>query len=69
MAVEKHYGELPRISCRPADLTQVFLTLLRQAVSALDNQGAIGVTTRQVDDHLLVELAHDGKTQPVSLER
>ncbi len=43
--VDKHYGQLPPISCMPSQLNQVFMNLLVNAAQAIAGQGVITIRT------------------------
>jgi signal transduction histidine kinase len=48
--VEKDYGDLPQVICRPDAINQVFMNLLENASTAIEGEGSITVRTRRVDD-------------------
>jgi two-component system NtrC family sensor kinase len=58
--LEKHFGELPQIPCRPQELNQVFMNILVNAVQAIGQEGLIGVATRVVDGMLRVDIRDNG---------
>ncbi len=64
IAVQRDYGNLPHIACAPAQLNQVFLNLLVNAMQAIEDTrrpgGRIEIATRVQDDHVVVEIADDG---------
>jgi PAS domain S-box-containing protein len=64
IAVEAHYGELPQVSCAPAQLNQVFLNLLVNAIQAIEatsiGSGQIEVRTRASGSAVIVEIADNG---------
>jgi two-component system NtrC family sensor kinase len=43
--VEKHYGELPPVTCMPSQLNQVFMNLLVNAGHAIGERGVITIRT------------------------
>jgi len=47
--IERNYGELPPVICRPDAINQVFMNLLENAVAAIEGRGHIRISTR-VDD-------------------
>lgn len=66
----RDFGALPPLECRPAQLNQVFMNLLLNAVQAIDGQGTITVRTRATDAELVVEIADTGVgIAPENLER
>ena len=44
--VRKDYGDLPMVQCVPSQINQVILNLLVNAAQAIDDRGAITITTR-----------------------
>ena len=44
--VSKKYGDLPMVQCVPSQFNQVILNLLVNAAQAIENRGAITITTR-----------------------
>jgi signal transduction histidine kinase len=63
-----NYGDLPPLMCYPAQVNQVFLNLLTNAIDAIDAKaittidysGHISVNTRVDDDRIRLEIADDG---------
>ena len=68
--VVKRYGELPTVVGRRAALNQVFMSLLMNAVDAIEESGGtIEVRTDQVNDFVHVEISDTGKgISPAQLE-
>jgi signal transduction histidine kinase len=62
--VEKDYGKLPEVLCRPHALNQVFMNLLLNAVQAIENKGRISIVTRRGADEVTVEISDDGAGIP-----
>ncbi|NOY44960.1 MAG: PAS domain-containing protein [Deltaproteobacteria bacterium] len=62
--VERDFGELPQVLCRPQQLNQVFLNLLVNAAHAVkekgQGRGRVRVTTRQEGDRVVVEISDTG---------
>jgi PAS domain S-box-containing protein len=62
--VSRAFGPLPPLECAAADLNQVFLNLLMNAVQAIEatgrGSGVLRVTTRSDGTSILVEVADDG---------
>ena len=57
------YGDIPRISCTPSQLNQVFLNLVTNAAHAIDSTGRTGiikVTTRTHNDYVVIEIKDNG---------
>ncbi len=62
--LEKDFGVLPKISCYPGQLNQVFLNLLVNATHAIEAQGKITVQTRAEDTHAVVRISDNGSGIP-----
>src|SRR5262249_3301003 len=64
IAVEERLGEVPRVAGSPAQLNQVFLNLLVNALQAIEEthraDGRIGITTGAADGEVVVEVADNG---------
>ncbi len=58
--VIKEYGTLPRISCFPNQLNQVFLNIIANAAQAIPGDGEIRVLTRHIDSSVEVAIADTG---------
>jgi len=64
ITVEEHLGELPLVDGSPAQLNQVFLNLLVNAMQAIESthrlDGRIAITTEEKDGEVVVEVADNG---------
>jgi two-component system NtrC family sensor kinase len=64
IAVDERLGELPLVSGSPAQLNQVFLNLLVNAMQAIESthrdDGRIAITTEAHHDEIVVEVADNG---------
>ena len=64
ITIEQHLGELPLVAGSAAQLNQVFLNLLVNAMQAIDSthreDGRIAVTTEAIDGEVVVEVADNG---------
>jgi signal transduction histidine kinase len=58
--VERHYGEIPQITCYPRQLNQVFLNVLLNSIQAIEGGGHITITTYQKDKNVHLSFADDG---------
>ncbi|HIJ86294.1 MAG TPA: response regulator [Desulfuromonadales bacterium] len=54
-------GDIPQISCSSNQLSQVIINLLVNAAHSIDSHGSITVTTRQVDDTVVLSVRDTGK--------
>lgn len=62
--VEKAFGDIGMINCCPAQLNQVFMHLLLNAIDAVEGKGAIKIATRAANGAIIVEVNDDGKGIP-----
>lgn len=58
--VVKAFGDIPKIECRPLQLSQVFINLLMNAAHAIDKHGTITVRTGTQDSGVWIEIADTG---------
>jgi signal transduction histidine kinase len=59
--VRRKLGDIPRLACRPAELNQVFLHVLSNAVGAIESSGRITVETSCDSDVISVRITDDGR--------
>lgn len=65
IVVERHYDEdLPKISAYGADLNQVWMNILDNAIHALDRDGKVIITTKQEESNVLVSFLDNGHGIP-----
>lgn len=64
ITVVRDYADLPQLYCAPAKLNQVFMSLLRNAVAAIERNGQIVVTSRREDGHVALTFADSGRGIP-----
>ncbi|UCD63482.1 MAG: PAS domain S-box protein [Candidatus Zixiibacteriota bacterium] len=62
--VVKNYGDIPKISCYPNQLNQVFMNLVVNACQAIDGKGTVTITTSEKDGNVIVEISDTGKGIP-----
>lgn len=61
ITIEEDYApDLPRVTCYPGELNQLFLNVLINAVQAIPGSGTVKVTTAATNDHILITIADDG---------
>ena len=66
--VIRDYPEtLPKVLCHPAKLNRAFLSVLQNAVQAIEGRGVIRVTVRERDGRIEIGLADDGKGIPATM--
>jgi len=57
-------GELPRISCHPGQLNQVWMNLLNNALDAVGTTGDVQVSARVADDRIEIAVTDTGSGIP-----
>ena len=62
--VERHYGDIPPVTCYPGRLNQVFLNILNNAQQAIDGSGTISITTSLKNDTVQITIADTGSGIP-----
>ncbi len=65
IAVERRYGDLPRVECHPNQINQVFMNLIVNACQAIGQAGALTLTTREVGDEVEILIADTGHGIPL----
>ena len=67
--VKKNLGDIPRITCSPSQINQVFLNLINNAAQSIESgRGVISLTTRRADaTHVAVEVQDNGKGIPADV--
>jgi signal transduction histidine kinase len=56
----KEYGDIPKISCRPGQLNQVFMNILKNAAEAIQDKGTIRIKTFLDAGHVAIRISDDG---------
>jgi signal transduction histidine kinase len=68
--VVKNYGDLPKVTCFPSQLNQVFMNLLNNAMFAMEGKGTITITTEIEGEGVVLRFADTGSgIAPENLER
>ena len=65
--VVREFGTLPQVQCRPAQLNQVFMNVLVNAVQAIPEHGTITLRSGCADDKVWVSISDTGKGIPPEL--
>ncbi len=61
ITIEKDYqSDLPKVHCAPSQINQVFLNLINNGAQAIEGEGVIRLSTRQVDDQVEIRVADTG---------
>ena len=58
--IVKEFEKLPEITCYPAELNQVFLNMIRNALQAIEGEGVITIRTWSSDVHVFIEIKDTG---------
>ena len=62
--VIEEYGDIPRIRGYPSELNQAFMSLLRNAVQAIEQQGTITIATHVDKTQVYMKISDTGKGIP-----
>ncbi len=65
--VVREFGPLPQVQCRPAQINQVFMNMLVNAVQAIPEHGTITLRSGCADDKVWVSISDTGKGIPPEL--
>ncbi len=60
ITVDRRYGDLGLIECCPADINQVFLSLLTNAIEAIDGEGTLTISTCAENGEFRVAITDTG---------
>ncbi len=66
-SVETSFGETSMTACNPAQLGQVFMNIIMNAVQAIESNGRIIIKTWEEDDMICVSVSDTGKGIPSEL--
>ncbi|MCB0307375.1 MAG: response regulator, partial [Calditrichaeota bacterium] len=55
IAIEKRLSELPRVYCSPGQINQVFMSILLNAIQAIDGPGSIEIGAFAKDNRVYIE--------------
>jgi signal transduction histidine kinase len=58
--VVKEYGELPAVDCCPGEINQVFMSLLTNAVEAIEGEGSITIRTANKNGDIRIAISDTG---------
>lgn len=62
--VQKKYGSIPKINAYVQELNQVFITLLANAVEAIEKKGTIKIKTNTSDNYINIKISDTGRGIP-----
>jgi signal transduction histidine kinase len=60
VAVEKAFSPIPKVTCRPRELNQVFMTLLVNAFEAMKGEGRLTIRTQPLGDSVQIAISDTG---------
>jgi signal transduction histidine kinase len=58
--IHRDYGNLPPVRCYPAQINQVFMNILSNAIMAIDGEGAIRIRSEVVGNDVSITIADTG---------
>ncbi len=61
IAIVREYGDIPKISCRPSQLNQVFMNLLKNAIESIQDKGTILIKTSVENNKVIIRISDDGQ--------
>lgn len=61
IAIQREYGELPKVACHPAQINQVFFNILRNAAQAIDGEGRITIQTSADAERVTIRISDTGR--------
>jgi signal transduction histidine kinase len=64
LAVQKHYGPVPRILAAPDDIGQVFVSVITNAIQAMKGKGTIDLTTEASAESITISIHDSGPGIP-----
>jgi signal transduction histidine kinase len=64
VTIVKEFAHPPLVRCRPKEINQVVMTLLRNACEAMEGTGTLRIRTAAFDSRVTMEFADTGKGMP-----
>lgn len=64
LSVERDYDDLPKITCSPSQINQVFLNLITNAAQAMNGKGTLRISTRLEEEGVVIVFRDDGEGIP-----
>jgi signal transduction histidine kinase len=68
ITLHKEYGDLPKVSCRPGNINQVFMNILINAIQATGDKGNIWIKTEHHKETVEISIKDDGKGIPAPIK-
>lgn len=66
--VIRDYGNLPPVNCQFDKLNQVFMNIISNAIQAIDGEGTICISTRQLEGQVQIMIEDNGKGMPPEVQ-
>lgn len=70
--IVKDYGDIPQVECYAGQLNQVFMNILANAIQAIPESrtdGEVHISTRQVDNNVVVTIKDNGSGMPDDVKK
>ncbi|MBI3018206.1 MAG: HAMP domain-containing protein [Deltaproteobacteria bacterium] len=64
ITLHKEYAKLPKVTCYPSQINQVFMNLLTNAIQAIEGPGEVWVKTQLQKDQVVISIRDSGKGIP-----
>ena len=64
ITLHKEYAKLPKVTCYPSQINQVFMNLLTNAIHAIEGPGDVWVKTEVLKDKISISIRDSGKGIP-----
>jgi AhpD family alkylhydroperoxidase len=58
--VVREFGEIPKVTCNPGDINQVFMNLLQNAAEAIKDSGTIAIRTSENNGYVYIQVIDTG---------
>ncbi len=65
VTIQKEYGAVSPVMCRPGQLNQVFLDLIQNAIQAIDGEGRITIATAEAGGNVRIAITDSGHGIPM----
>ena len=69
IAIEREYGTIDPLYCASAQMNQVFMHVLRNAIEAIDGEGSIKIATLMTDGDIEIRITDTGSGMPPEVVR
>ena len=64
IAIERQFGEIPKVMCYPAKINQAILSIVLNAAEAVQSEGTIKIETSHSEDIVAIIISDDGTGIP-----